>query len=260
MPTTNLSPIRKNTAAATVAARLRESILLGRLVAGALLPPERELAAQFGINRLTLRAGLSQLESRGLIAVLHGSGSRVTDYRERAGIDLVPDLLDTLRGHDSRRYTQLARDVLELRRLVAVETVALAAARHTVDDLRAVTDAVRLQDTRVHDVQAFARGDLDVARSVARAAHNLPIELLLNTIARLPLEHATLLRAMYPAPELQHAHYGTLIELIASRDEARARREMRAALEALDDVTIQRLPRTSRRARSPAPVPLRGSR
>ncbi|HPH68631.1 MAG TPA: GntR family transcriptional regulator, partial [Kofleriaceae bacterium] len=70
--------------------QLRDSILAGRLAPGAKLPTERELSAQFGISRLTLRAALATLAAQGLLQVRQGSGYIVRDIRESGGSDLLP--------------------------------------------------------------------------------------------------------------------------------------------------------------------------
>lgn len=43
------------------------------------LPPERELAAQFGVSRMTLRQAISSLANTGYVSRLQGSGTFVTD-------------------------------------------------------------------------------------------------------------------------------------------------------------------------------------
>jgi DNA-binding FadR family transcriptional regulator len=239
-----LKPVEKSTAVEAVTEQLRTQILSGGFAPGSRLPPERELATQLGVNRLTLRAALSRLEALGLINVQHGTGSHVRNFREHVGMEVLPDLLHVMReARSGGDYLRIARDVLDLRRSLVADTVALAAERHGEDDLVTIRAAIARQADRVEDTLAFARGDFEVAREVVRASRNLAIELLLNTIVRFPLEDDSLLRAMYPAPRIQNEHYTTLLALIESRDPPRAREMMRAALEAIDRVTLQRLER-----------------
>jgi DNA-binding FadR family transcriptional regulator len=246
-----LKPVEKSTAVEAVTEQLRTQILNGGLAAGSRLPPERELATQFGVNRLTLRAALSRLEALGLITVQHGTGSHVRNFREHVGMEVLPDLLHVMRDGRGGDYLRIARDVLDLRRSLVAETVALAAERHTAEDLATIRVAIARQADRVDDTLAFARGDFEVAREVVRASRNLAIELLLNTIVRFPLEDDSLLRAMYPAPRIQNEHYATILGLLEARDSAHAREVMRTALEAIDRVTLQRLEREPH-ARTPS--------
>ena len=56
-----------------VASALVEHIVAGRLQAGDHLPPELELARQFGVNRSTVREALRELDSAGLLGRRRGS-------------------------------------------------------------------------------------------------------------------------------------------------------------------------------------------
>ena len=57
-----------------VAEQLRDAILDGRFAAGAKLPPERELAAEFRVNRTSVREAIKVLEGLGLVQVRQGDG------------------------------------------------------------------------------------------------------------------------------------------------------------------------------------------
>lgn len=63
----------------TKRAYVREQLLdlHGRLSHGAVIPPERELAASLGVSRLTLRAAVDELVSEGYLERRHGSGTYV---------------------------------------------------------------------------------------------------------------------------------------------------------------------------------------
>ena len=58
-------------------ASLRDRITSGRWPAGSALPPQRELADEFGVSLMTLRQALQLLIDDGLIAARHGSGTYV---------------------------------------------------------------------------------------------------------------------------------------------------------------------------------------
>jgi len=57
---------------------LRERILSGELERGQRLPAEDELAAQFGVSRMTVRQGISELINDGLMYRRHGVGTFVS--------------------------------------------------------------------------------------------------------------------------------------------------------------------------------------
>src|SRR5206468_1069849 len=59
-----------------VAEQLRDAILDGRFDAGTKLPPERELAAEFRVNRTSVREAIKVLEGLGLVTVRPGGPLR----------------------------------------------------------------------------------------------------------------------------------------------------------------------------------------
>ena len=64
----NVSPIRKSSATGKVFRALYEMIATGRYTRGQKLPPQEELARQFGVSRNTLREAVNQLAAMGLLA------------------------------------------------------------------------------------------------------------------------------------------------------------------------------------------------
>ncbi|RVB72901.1 MULTISPECIES: GntR family transcriptional regulator [unclassified Mesorhizobium] len=64
-------------------AALVDAIASGTLKPGAVLPPERELALELGISRVTVRRAMAELVRQGLIIQRHGSGTYVSGTRER---------------------------------------------------------------------------------------------------------------------------------------------------------------------------------
>ncbi|MFF5264236.1 GntR family transcriptional regulator [Actinomadura viridis] len=52
-------------------------IAAGDLVPGSRLPPERDLASEYGIAYMTVRRGMQELRERGLITTVHGKGTFV---------------------------------------------------------------------------------------------------------------------------------------------------------------------------------------
>src|SRR5215217_950128 len=67
------APITIARASSSIADQIRAAILTGRLIQGQRLSPERELAEQFGVSRVTVRDALRSLEAMGLVAVRVGA-------------------------------------------------------------------------------------------------------------------------------------------------------------------------------------------
>jgi GntR family transcriptional repressor for pyruvate dehydrogenase complex len=241
-----LAPVARQSVVDAVADRLRGEILAGRLRPGTRLPSERELSLALGVNRLTLRASLGRLEALGLITTRHGAGTVVASWRERAGLEMLGTLVKGLKLADPA-WHELVRSALELRRILAAEAVALAAARHTEQDIDAIVVCIQVLREHADDPLAFARADLAFMRAVCKAARNVGLELFLNTFARWPDEYPHLVTTLYDDPEASMTLYDPVVEMIKSRDGESARTIVRKALEALDEGWSRRHP-------SPVPV------
>jgi GntR family transcriptional repressor for pyruvate dehydrogenase complex len=250
-----LAPIARSSIVDAVVERIRGEILAGRLVAGSRLPSERELSLALGINRLTLRAALARLEAMGLVVTRHGAGTVVASWRERAGLDALGALAHALREDDPAR-AELLSAILEVRRVLAAEAVALAAARATPEDVATLRIIAEAQQKNLDDPVAMARGDVAFQRAVLRAARNVGLELILNSFARFPDEQPELVAQLYDVPARTLEHYPLVIGLIEAKDERAARDLVRAALEHMDRELLARhvparKPRESRRPRAP---------
>jgi GntR family transcriptional repressor for pyruvate dehydrogenase complex len=236
-----LAPVARQSVVDAVADRLRGEILSGRLRPGTRLPSERELSLALGVNRLTLRASLARLEALGLITTRHGAGTVVASWRERAGLEMLGTLLRGRRFMDPA-WHDLVRSALEIRRILAAEAVALAAERHTAQDLEAIATCVLVLNEHVDDPVAFARADLAFMRAVCKAARNVGLELFMNTFVRWPDEHPELIAVLYDDCASAAALYPSVIALIRTRDCDAARVLARKALEQVDDAWCTRHP------------------
>jgi GntR family transcriptional repressor for pyruvate dehydrogenase complex len=228
-----LGPVARSSVVDAVADRLRGEILAGRLAAGTRLPSERELSLALGVNRLTLRAALGRLEALGLVATRHGAGTVVTEWRERTGLDSLAALIGSLTP-DEPAWFELVVSMLELRRILAAEAVALAAERHTPEQLAGIIAFAEEQKTRVHDAIAYARGEFSLERLIIHATGNIALELVLNTFARFPDDQPQVVAALYDQREHAALFYDLVIDLIRGGNAERARDHMRRTFEMID--------------------------
>jgi len=117
-----------------VAEQLRDAILDGRFAAGEKLPPERELAEEFQVNRTSVREAIKVLEGLGLVSVRQGDGATV-----RPLIDASFDLLPAMIFHGGRADLTLLGELNEVIRPLLFEMGRLAIER---------CDAARLGELR----------------------------------------------------------------------------------------------------------------
>jgi GntR family transcriptional repressor for pyruvate dehydrogenase complex len=164
-----------------VARQIREAILDGSYQPGDQLPPERELAAQFGVDRHTLRSAMQELERLGLVERRQGSGCRVLDYRETGSLDLVKHLV-VRPGTDEIDPARVA-PVLEVGRATYHGLIELAvqhAGPEDYDAMRAALDALGAAVAE-GEIATIIDAERRFFRVGFRATHSLTAELLINT-------------------------------------------------------------------------------
>ena len=173
-----LKPVEKQRVAEEIAEQLRSLILNGQYPPGSKLPPERELSKRLRVNRASLREALKKLEHLGLVRIRQGDGTRVQNFMETGGIELVQHLLPLGGGKP-----ELIRDLLEFRRLFGRELARLAAARSSKDK-DGLAKLRTLADKADHTATAAELYDLDFDFYVAIAAltSNQVMLLLINTV------------------------------------------------------------------------------
>lgn len=210
------APVARESAASACAGRVRAAILRGELAPGERLPPERDLAASFGVNRGTLRAALRELELGGLLSVLHGSGYSVKDFRQSGGPALVPAIAELAK--ESGDFAGVAADLLLVRRaLAAVLLERLAAQRLSRPGLRAIEDAVAAfaelaATTPRASTAALAEADMRVVHALVAATESAVLGLFVNPIASILERLPELREAIYAEPAENAAAYRAVVE------------------------------------------------
>jgi GntR family transcriptional regulator, transcriptional repressor for pyruvate dehydrogenase complex len=196
---------------------LRAMIFSGELGPGDKLPPERDLGARLGISRMTLRLALKALESTGYIVTTRGSrgGSRVTD---------APSLLECW-NQWMRQHAADLDDIFEFRVTVETKLAQLAAERRTDEDLEKIKNAAA-GELGPRDWSSLFRADMDIHRSIARAARSPRLEQAMMD-ARGELFIPVDLARLEERPRQVHNSHRAILQAIADRDPERAAEEMR---------------------------------
>jgi fatty acid metabolism transcriptional regulator FadR len=209
-----LKPVERQRVADEIVEQLRSLILTGQYRPGSKLPAERELARTLGVNRASLREALKKLEHLGLVRIRQGDGTRVENFMETAGLELVTHLLPLAQ----RGYPEIIRDALEMRRLVAREIARLAAVRRDADDLVRLRElAARAAAAGLADIDVFQL-DFDFYIALIAASKNRVIGLLVNTVRSAVVQYTPLLVPVIVSPEVVRVHHARLLALLDTGD------------------------------------------
>jgi len=160
-----------------LADQLREAILRGEIAEGEALPPERELVAQTGLTRGSVREALRTLAVEGLVQTRPG----------RFGGNVV-----TLPGRDSManaigqfaRGRQLPLRVLnDTRGVIEPALARLAAVYRTDNDLQHIQALHQQLVAAVNRFQDFSLINMQWHNAVAQASHNELLAGMLHAIS-----------------------------------------------------------------------------
>jgi GntR family transcriptional repressor for pyruvate dehydrogenase complex len=198
---------------------LKSLIFSGQLAPGDRLPPERELAAQLGISRITLRVALRSLEAAGFLVIKLGSkgGSRVNE-----ATSMALHWQEWMKSHRHR-----LRQMLEFRRLIETEIAALAAARHTEEDLELLaTVGIAPKEGEL----PLVRWHFGFHDALAKAAHNEYLEQAMQTIRGELFVPTDWVLTEHRVTEIEDVHK-RIFDAVRDGDPDRAREEMAAHLD-----------------------------
>lgn len=91
----------------TIHTALRQQILSGELAAGSQLPPQQEMAEQFGVTLMTLRQAIAALEAEGLVWAARGKGTFVADTPVDIPLDNLSSFANQMRSAGVEMTTEI---------------------------------------------------------------------------------------------------------------------------------------------------------
>ncbi|MDP3278696.1 MAG: GntR family transcriptional regulator [Deltaproteobacteria bacterium] len=181
---------------------LRDEILSGRLRPGDRLPSERDLAARFAVNRVSVRSALARLEAGGLLSVRQGSGYTVRSYLREGGPALLPAVLAQ---SDAAGQYAIAVDLLRVRRGLAVALLESLSERALSADslipLRAAIDTLAKAARSAEPMEVLARCDLEVLACLLTLSESTVLQLCLHPVVSVLHGFDALREAMYAHPK-----------------------------------------------------------
>jgi len=223
-----LSPIRAPKNSDLLARELRRRILDGALEPGMALPAERELMAQTGLSRGSVREALRILETESLVRTkpgrLGGSvASRPDDQSMQRSVSLFVG---------GRGITLLS--LLQTREAVEPSLAALAAQNRTDAELTNLVDVTRRVEDAFSDVPRFLRENVNWHCAIADASHNELLRAFMLSISNLVYKASAI--ENFATDEVRQAvikSHRQILAAISNKEPDAARRRMARNLAAL---------------------------
>ena len=220
------SPIKRHAKLSNlVAEQIQQLILAKTIKPGDRLPSERELGDQFQVSRTVIREAIRTLEARGLLDSQSGSGNYV---RALQGGDVSNSLEMYLSSQDQ---TFSFADIMEVRRVLEVQTVKLAAERATPEIIDRLDEIVEKMCHSQGDFDAFSKWDLEYHLTIAKACKNELFVILMEPLAGALFEEIWTASTTPGAVEDACSFHGRILDAIRNRDPLHAVELMKAHLD-----------------------------
>lgn len=211
-------PLTRSRLHEEIVAIIQKQIMDGTIAPGSKLPPEREMAETFNVNRATVREALRKLENLDLVEIKHGDGLYAKNYLESGNLDLIKIAFNM----DDRK--EIILNILEARRHVVPQMAYLAAQRRTKADLQELEQVVFKADL------TMLERDIKVHQLIARASHNLVCTIGLNFFNQLFRDYGYLYFDDKKNVERSRCFHQEIYEAIKNQQPEAARRIMRDVL------------------------------
>jgi GntR family transcriptional regulator, transcriptional repressor for pyruvate dehydrogenase complex len=206
-----------------VADQIKKMILSKQLKSGEKLASIEELAESFQVGRAAVREALSALQAMGLVEMRQGEGTFVSQYDPSR---LVQNLSIT-----QFMNKQDLIELLEVRKIIDVGSVSLAAMRWEGQDLIPIQEALQQMREAIGDKELGEAADLAFHLSIAKAAHNKMLLGLMDMISGTMMESMRETRQLYiygeeSSAERLLAEHEKIYEAIANRQPEEAEKSM----------------------------------
>jgi GntR family transcriptional regulator, transcriptional repressor for pyruvate dehydrogenase complex len=220
-----------------IADAILSRIIAGTYPSGLRLPSEVALATEFSCGRSTVREALRHLAGLGVVRSRRGSGAMVLDFRREGTPALLTPYVRA--GRFDGSPLTLARELLRIRSLLAVEAVRLAALYAPAGALAAPRAILASAREVEGDPAAHSHRELELFRALVIASAIWPAVWFVNAFWTPMRElQSTLAPAVgRPPPDFQAA-MGRLLNLIEARDADAAERHLSGWLARVDAVIL----------------------
>jgi GntR family transcriptional repressor for pyruvate dehydrogenase complex len=221
------TPVKPKRISDDIVKQLSSLISNGKLQPGEKLPPERELAKSLNVSRVSLREALNTLQGMGLIEIQQGNRTFVRPMTTRS----INDPFVLFCKESPKNILQ----VLEVRKCLEIETVALAAERVTPRQIQEMEACIRRMEEDLKKGRLGAKSDLDFHSAIVSATQNQAFKHLMTTLYDLLQEELRIAwGGIFNSLDSRKAlfqQHSNILTAIKSRDPDKGRKASREHLE-----------------------------
>ncbi|MFD1179094.1 FadR/GntR family transcriptional regulator [Paenibacillus puldeungensis] len=198
-----------------IAEELERIIISGGVKPGEKLDTIENMAKRFRVGRSTVREAISQLKARGLIETKQGGGT----YVRTQALESV----ETRKIANRQELVQL----LQVRKILEIGSIELAAEHRTETDLDELSDIVRHMEETIGNEEISQVYDVNFHLAIAKASQNPMLRQMMESISALMMRTIRESRSLWLFSEKDSAlrlfqEHQQMLEAIKERDSRRA--------------------------------------
>lgn len=222
-----------------ITTRLLEDIASGKLRTGDKLPPETDLAKEFGVSRPTAREALKVLQAMNILRSSTGptGGTFVREIDGSGVTEYLKNSIALLLSVNELTLEQL----YEAREAIEISAAGMAARRRTEQDLTEMEQVIESDELKDSDTII---SDISFHQAVARASKNEVFNLFMSSIHMIVRTLAE--RYILPeAKQVSQRQHQQIYQAILDHNESLARSRMRKHLRFASEVYRNAIPKTA---------------
>lgn len=214
-------PVKKRRLHEEIVNSFEQMIRTGSLREGQVLPPERDLVAQFGVGRPALREALLLLQQRGFVEINNGERARVTHpSAERLTEALTSAAIFMLQDEKGVRQFQSLRKIFE------VGVVREAAIKRSEQGLYNIASTLAANEAAIDDIVRFGETDVAFHLEIVRTLGNPLLDGMHNALSGWLTEQRQVSLQVANANRRALSFHKSIYQAIASQDGAAAAQAM----------------------------------
>lgn len=221
-----IKPLKKSLLSDQIIEEIKKSILNGKLQPGDKLPSERELANKMEVGRTTIREALKGVEAMGIVTRTN-EGTVINNYITSIFTDpLTQKLITKVLNY---------KDLMEVRKVLEIEMVGLAAKRAKDEDIENLEEAfLKMDMEKPIDLDRFVIADMAYHEAIADATHNPVFKELFHTVRELMLEQQKKIVENIEIINESVYYHKEILDAIKDKDEDMAKNLMKEHLNNVD--------------------------
>lgn len=199
--------------------QLGKEICVGIYRPGDILPAEPILGERLGVSRIVVREAVKSLSAKGMLEVRRKKGTMVLDASSWSLFD--PDVI-SWRVRTATLDESLARELMELRRIVEPAACRLAAERATDEERAMLCRALDAMQLAIDTDGDYVTPDLEFHTTILKACRNQFVRQMQNALATILQTSFEIVCKAPGGPARSQPNHAALCRAIVDGDAAAA--------------------------------------